>query len=141
MSPDEQYCVYECTGIYAPPADGNRICGCRYGVASDGKSCLPTCDRWTLFVDTEEYCVDECPGDLKPLGSSAIKGTCLTCAEATKTAENPDGERPFWDPAAKECVAACEQISVNSVCKTCAETYFDKPFFDLMTEKCVKECL
>ena len=140
MTPDEQYCVYECTGIYTPPTDGNGICSCRYGVDSDGKTCLSTCDRWTLFMDTEEYCVDECPDDLKPADSGATKGTCLTCAEATKTAESSYGERPFWDPVTEECVVKCEQAGVNGVCRTCAEAYFDKYFFSLMTRECVEEC-
>ena len=91
-------------------------------------------------MDTEEYCVDECPDDLKPADSGATKGTCLTCAEATKTAESSYGERPFWDPVTEECVVKCEQAGVNGVCRTCAEAYFDKYFFSLMTRECVEEC-
>ena len=140
MTPDEQYCVPECTGIYAHRNEEDRICSCRYGVASDGKTCLSTCERWTFLVDMEEYCVDECPEDLKPAGSSATKGTCLICAEATTTAESPNGERPFWDPMTEKCVTACEQAGVNGVCRTCAEAYFDKSFFSLMTRECVEEC-
>ena len=28
MTPDEQYCVPECKGIYAPTKDGSKICRC-----------------------------------------------------------------------------------------------------------------
>ena len=46
MTPDEQYCVYECTGIYATGEEGTNICSCRSYVAPDDKTCLENCDNY-----------------------------------------------------------------------------------------------
>ena len=56
----------------------------------------------------EAHCVDECPDELKLTNASVTKGTCKTCAEATKTKNSPGGERLFWDPTISQCVSACE---------------------------------
>ena len=79
----------------------------------------------------EQHCVNECPNELKQTDASATSGTCKTCAEATKTEENPDGERPFWDPSGERCVASCEQTSISSVCVSCEEAFGDsKKYFE-----------
>ena len=78
-----------------------------YKLAQDEKTCILQCEKWVLTVYAEARCVDECPDDLKPVDSSVTEGTCLTCAEATKTEENPDGERPFFNKMTQTCVAAC----------------------------------
>ena len=84
-------------------------------------------------MGAEPYCVDECPDELKLIDSSVTNGTCQTCAEATRTEENFDGERPFWNLATETCVISCEQTSVNSVCVTCKEADSSKSFFNKMT--------
>ena len=44
MSPDEQYCVPECTGIYAPGDEKSRTCSCASHLAPNGRSCAAECD-------------------------------------------------------------------------------------------------
>lgn len=59
-------------------------------------------------MGTEPYCINECPDELKQTDPGITKGTCKTCAEATKTEDSPNGERPFWDSLDEKCVASCK---------------------------------
>lgn len=43
MTPDERYCVYECSGVYILDDEENRICGCASHLAPNGKSCVAEC--------------------------------------------------------------------------------------------------
>ena len=63
MTPDEQYCVYECTGIYAPGDEKNGICSCRTHVAPDGKTCLENCNNYDSDKPMSDSDILQCTCD------------------------------------------------------------------------------
>ena len=54
MTPDEQYCVPECTGIYKPDPSGEQICVCSAFIALDGKNCLAECGPGYDAIQTSD---------------------------------------------------------------------------------------
>ena len=76
MTPDEQYCVTECTGIYAPGDEENRICGCASHLAPDGRGCLAECgsdqDAVSVKDSSLQWCV--CKTYLDVTGYKCVSG-------------------------------------------------------------------
>ena len=63
MTQDEQYCVYECTGVYTPGEEGTNICSCRTHVAPDGKTCLENCDNYDSQEKISDSNIIQCACD------------------------------------------------------------------------------
>ena len=82
MTPDEQYCVPECTGVYAPREEGSRICSCRTHVAPDGKTCLASCDNYDSQEKMPDSNIYQCT--CKKFVNASGDGCTDACGEKEK---------------------------------------------------------
>ena len=83
MTPDEQYCVPECTGVYAP-TEGSKICRCRTHVAPDGKTCLENCNNYDSKKLISDSDIFQCA--CKKFVDASGDGCTDACGEKEKAA-------------------------------------------------------
>ena len=108
MTPDEQYCVYECTGIYAPGEDGSRICSCRTHVAPDGKTCLESCGNYDSQEKMSDSDIVQCTCD-KFVDASG-EGCTDACGEKEQESQVPD------NPSQMQCACKDNYVLVDKKC-------------------------
>ena len=90
MTPDEQYCVPECTGIYAPGKEGSRICSCRSYVAPDGKTCLESCDNYDSYKLISNSNIRQCTcKNFADASGEGCKSSCGSNEEEAQILDNP----------------------------------------------------
>lgn len=123
MTPDEQYCVYECTGIYAPGEDGSRICSCRTHVAPDGKTCLESCDNYDSKKSMSNSDVLQC------VCSNFVDASGEGCTDDCKDTENE--AQISNNPSQKQCVCKEGYVLFEKKC-VC--------LLDLTGTECVTKC-
>lgn len=122
MTLDEQYCVYECTGVYIPDEE-SKICRCRTHVAPNGMTCLENCNNYDsekLISDSDIFqCV--CDNFVDANG----EGCKDSCGETEKESQIPG------NPSQMQCVCKDKYVLVEKKC-TC--------LLDLDGKECVQKC-
>lgn len=152
--PDRQYwepnareCVKSCSDGVSP--ENAKTCRkCEEKEFWDGSKCA-SCPAWLPnWSEEQKRCLPECT-DLAP---KFWEGECITCAQYSFL----DSESyPYWLPGVR-CVGVCPDNAPvpdeNDICRTCAEIYPEKPYWDGLEcvsctddeyfdgEECAAEC-
>ena len=108
MTPDEQYCVPECTGIYAPGEEGTNICSCRSYVAPDGKTCLESCNNYDSQKKMSDSNIIQCV--CNKFVDASGEGCKSSCGGNEKESQIPG------NPSQRQCVCKDEYVLVNKKC-------------------------
>lgn len=116
----------------------------------NGEACV-SCSRGTgggepYFDKVGGKCTDSCPEATPLIGAGYICRPCPAGApywdylECKSCAGVFPGSRGYWSPFYNACVAACpaglEPLDGSEKCRSCAEVYQDKPYWDPRAEEC-----